>query len=392
MVTVTDDGLPARTDDGSAPKDTVNVSSSSSASCAVVTSPVPVVEPLLIVMPESEPKSPDSAVPAVSVSGIVTLLPSAPDSRAVTVTRSPSSTGFGDADRLTVGDGASVSVTEKLCAVVDRSTPPPTLVLRLARSRPLALVSSGPSATVSVSPPLSAAPSSVTPSSSVATCTVLVASVPEPVKRTTGARVPAFTSVTPVPALSARSSRSAAVTPVPDSTSGTSITSPAISLRPSVTLNSISSPSATPPTPTRARDATVGSSSTMVTVAVVVLESVTPAGSGLSGSAESTAVTTSLGSSTLSSAPETETPRSDSPAGTPVVRHPWLSGVTTERPVCRRKLEGDSELLKQSRNRISDDCVADSVTVNVPLTPDVDSKSCRCVPDSDRVAPCAAAS
>ena len=42
-------------------------------------------------------------MPRVSVTGIVTLLASAADSRAVTVTEEPSVTGFGEADNDTVG-------------------------------------------------------------------------------------------------------------------------------------------------------------------------------------------------------------------------------------------------------------------------------------------------
>ena len=85
------------------PSATVNVSWSSSASCAVVIVPVPVVDPPLTVMLANEPWSSASAVPAVNVSGIVTLPDSASDSVAVTVTGLPSVTGFGEADRLTVG-------------------------------------------------------------------------------------------------------------------------------------------------------------------------------------------------------------------------------------------------------------------------------------------------
>ena len=103
IVTRTDDGLPAVTSDGSVPSATVNVSSSSSASSAVVTTPVPVVCPPATVMLSSAPGSPDSAVPAVSASEIVTLPDSVSDSRAVTVTDCPSSTGFGATDRLTIG-------------------------------------------------------------------------------------------------------------------------------------------------------------------------------------------------------------------------------------------------------------------------------------------------
>ena len=42
------------------------------------------------------------------------MLPSVPDSVAVTVTGEPSATGFGDADRLTVGTSPSVIVTVTL--------------------------------------------------------------------------------------------------------------------------------------------------------------------------------------------------------------------------------------------------------------------------------------
>ena len=52
-------------------------------------------------------------MPAVSVSGTVTSSASACDSVAVTVTGLPSSTGSGDADRLTVG-GVSVAVSTKV--------------------------------------------------------------------------------------------------------------------------------------------------------------------------------------------------------------------------------------------------------------------------------------
>ena len=106
--TVTEDGLPARTDAGRLPSATVNVSSSASASSLVAILPVPLVEPPAIVMPASAPKSPDSAVPAVTETGIVTAPVSADDSRAVTVTGEPSSTGFGEADSDTVGVGGVV--------------------------------------------------------------------------------------------------------------------------------------------------------------------------------------------------------------------------------------------------------------------------------------------
>ena len=83
----------------------MNVSSSESASSLVTILPVPPVEPPAIVMLASAPKSPDSAVPAVTETGIVTAPASADDSRAVTVTAPPSSTGFGEADSDTVGVG-----------------------------------------------------------------------------------------------------------------------------------------------------------------------------------------------------------------------------------------------------------------------------------------------
>ena len=74
---------------------------------------MPVVEAAAMVMLSSRPWSSGSAVPAVSVSGIVTSSASASESVAVTVTGLPSSTGLGDADRLTVGR-VSVSVRRKV--------------------------------------------------------------------------------------------------------------------------------------------------------------------------------------------------------------------------------------------------------------------------------------
>ena len=109
IVTSTDDGSPALTSGGSAPSDTVNVSSSTSASSTVAIAPAPVVCPPVIVMLASEPKSPGSAVPVSSTRGTVTSSVNASDSRALTVTDRPSSTGFGDADSLTVGGGGSSS-------------------------------------------------------------------------------------------------------------------------------------------------------------------------------------------------------------------------------------------------------------------------------------------
>ena len=114
MVTSIDAGLPSATSAGRVPSATVNVSSSASASSAVETVPVPVVCPLPMVMLASDPKSPASAVPAVSMSGIVTPLPNASDSRAVTVTGCPSSTGFGETDRLTVGVAGGVVILVKV--------------------------------------------------------------------------------------------------------------------------------------------------------------------------------------------------------------------------------------------------------------------------------------
>ena len=85
---------------------TVNVSSSTSASWFAEIVPVPLVDPDETVIPDSVPKSPVSAVPAVSVSGIVAGAPPPPSFAcfryAVTVTLEPSFTGFGDADRFTV--------------------------------------------------------------------------------------------------------------------------------------------------------------------------------------------------------------------------------------------------------------------------------------------------
>jgi hypothetical protein len=109
MVTTTEDGLPAVTLDGRLPSETVNVSSSSSASRVVWMVPVPVVCPPLIVMFVSEPMSPASVVPVVSTTGIETLLVSDLDSPALTVTSCPSLTGLGEAERLTVGGGGPSS-------------------------------------------------------------------------------------------------------------------------------------------------------------------------------------------------------------------------------------------------------------------------------------------
>ena len=99
-------GVPAVTDVGSVPRDTVKVSSSSSVSWFVEIVPVPLVWPEAIVMEVSVPTSPGSAVfgdAVETVSGIVTALERAADSRAVTVTGEPSVTGFGETDSRTVG-------------------------------------------------------------------------------------------------------------------------------------------------------------------------------------------------------------------------------------------------------------------------------------------------
>ena len=65
--------------------------------------PVPEVWPLAMLMLVSAPMSPDSAVTAVSVTGMLTLLLSAADSVAVIVTGEPSVTGSGAAESETVG-------------------------------------------------------------------------------------------------------------------------------------------------------------------------------------------------------------------------------------------------------------------------------------------------
>ena len=71
--------------------------------------PVPLVAPELIVMLVSVPWSVGSAELSVIVTGIVTLLVSALDSAAVTVTLDPSVTGFGEAESETVGVAAAAS-------------------------------------------------------------------------------------------------------------------------------------------------------------------------------------------------------------------------------------------------------------------------------------------
>ena len=107
MVISTEFGVPAVTDEGSLPVSsaTVKVSSSVSGSCAVVTVPVPLLAPPAMVMDDSVPWSPDSAVPGVTVTGTATALDRVLESVAVTVTEAPSSTGFGDADSDTAAGG-----------------------------------------------------------------------------------------------------------------------------------------------------------------------------------------------------------------------------------------------------------------------------------------------
>ena len=134
IVTSTNDGSPSVTSDGNWPSDTVNVSSSLSASSIVGILPEPVVSPAAIVTLSSDPKSSDSAVPEARSSGIVTLLDIACDSRAVTVTGRPSSTGFGDADRLTagpagvVGGGGSRLVNVSLAMRTFENLPVPAML------------------------------------------------------------------------------------------------------------------------------------------------------------------------------------------------------------------------------------------------------------------------
>jgi len=98
----------------------VKVSSSVSPSCFVVIVPVPVVWPALTVIDESDPTSPGSAVfgeAVETVTGIVTGSDSARDSLAVTVTDEPSVTGFGEAERETVGGGGTVIFSETVSPV-----------------------------------------------------------------------------------------------------------------------------------------------------------------------------------------------------------------------------------------------------------------------------------
>ena len=110
IVTATVFGLPAVTVEGSVlPSATMNVSSSVSVSSVVVIRPVPVVDPGVITMLVSEPRSSASAVRRVTLTGIATWVDRVAESVAVTVTGEPSSTGFGEADRLTDAAGPQLS-------------------------------------------------------------------------------------------------------------------------------------------------------------------------------------------------------------------------------------------------------------------------------------------
>ena len=130
IVISTDDGVPAVTVFGRVPSATVKVSSCSSASCAVVIVPVPLVAPELIAMLVSVPWSPDSAEPSVNVTGMATLPDSADDSVAVTVTDEPSGTGFGEAARETAGTAAGARGVPSAGAVQSLGVCSPTSIVR----------------------------------------------------------------------------------------------------------------------------------------------------------------------------------------------------------------------------------------------------------------------
>jgi len=134
----------------------------------------------------------------------------------------------------------SFTVTLKVFSVACGSAPPPTLVPRPVRSKPLAPAPSGPSAMVKVSPPVSGTPSTVASSVSSAT------RAPASSKRRFGVSVVAPVSVTPVllaPLFPARL-QSAVETPAPPPIdSGTSMISSSTSARPRVTVNPIVPPS-----------------------------------------------------------------------------------------------------------------------------------------------------
>ena len=131
MTISTEAGSPGPSPEGRLPSDTVKVSSSLSASWLVETVPVALVAPEAIVMEDSEPWSPASAVPRVRLSGTVTALVSAADSVAVTVTGDPSATGFGDADSDTAVSSSSIVISTEDCAPTSTS---------IVGSRPIATV------------------------------------------------------------------------------------------------------------------------------------------------------------------------------------------------------------------------------------------------------------
>ena len=134
---------------------------------------------------------------------------------------------------------------------------------------------SGPSATVTVSPPLSSVLSGVVVNTSVAVC----AAAPE--KRTFGVAVAAPERVTPVlrpvPVFSARL-QSAVVTPAPLTDKGASTISPAVKTRLRVTVNSTVPPSVTAPVPpTRFRETTTAFVAAAAGVAVALAAAPSPA-------------------------------------------------------------------------------------------------------------------
>ena len=184
------------------------------------------------------------------------------------------------------------TASENALSLACGSAPPPTLVPKLATSKPLVPVPSGPSATSIVLPTAEA----FAVSSSVAVCTVLVAC---PVNVTRGVAVVRFASVTPVfsplPALAA-SDQSASATPVPPTASGTTITSPATSLRLKLTVNASFSPGARPPPSSRASDTTVALASVIATSTCVGEPALTLA----AGSVPKAIRTVSLASSSAS--------------------------------------------------------------------------------------------
>ena len=94
---------------------------------------VPLVRFALIRMPVSEPWSPDSAVPSVSVTGIVTAAGRADVSVAVTVTDEPSRTGLGLADSDTAGMTAASS-SSSMVTRTDDGVPAVTFAGRFAVS------------------------------------------------------------------------------------------------------------------------------------------------------------------------------------------------------------------------------------------------------------------